>query len=206
MYWKKEKLSYNILIPPINKSFSDFKESEAESYFRWFIDQIKPRIEYLKNYSGVNLDYSVESLVNIWGWFLKKARIEKTPRAKIRELKRQLKNKPKEIADEILNEQSSQFSLETEYIIRDIAMYFGEVYVKNNASIAWGYHTDSKADSFANMPILVGFEDRDFTPPFRTHVEPVFMLRGVASNLFDRTYKKEDLLNFYNKLHRMVYN
>ena len=168
MYWKKEKLSYNILIPPINKSFSDFTESEAESYFRWFIDQIKPRIEYLKNYSGVNLDYSVESLVNIWGWFLKKARIEKTPRAKIRELKRQLKNKPKEIADEILNEQSSQFSLETEYIIRDIAMYFGEVYVKNNASIAWGYHTDSKADFFANMPILVGFEDRDFTPPFRT--------------------------------------
>lgn len=85
-------------------------------------------------------------------------------------------------------------------------MYFGEVYVKNNSSIAWGYHTDVKADSCANMPLLVGFEDRDFTPAFKTHFEPVFMIRAVACNIFDGDQTKEDLLLLYNKWQRMVRN
>ncbi len=86
---------------------------------------------------------------------MKIAVIEKTPKAKIKEVKDQLKNQPKEMNEDVLNEQAKQFSLETEYIIRDIAMYFGEVYVKNNTSIKWGYHTDVKLDSFANMPLLL---------------------------------------------------
>ena len=206
MYWKKEKISYNILILPIDKPFSDFTKSEAESYFKWYMGQIESRIEVLKNYSGLALDCSVSSLTVIWGWFLKNAKTERTPKKRIQELKEQLKNQPKEIAKEILNEQKIQFSLETEYIIRDIATYFGEVFVKNNTSISWGYHTDTKLDSFANMPILIGFEDRDFTPPIKTHFDPVFMVQGIASNVFYKDSKKNDLLDLYNKLQRMVYN
>ena len=206
MYWHKKKLDYNILIPPLNKPFRKFTQKEAENYFIWHKSQLKPRIEYLQNYACVDLNYSVDSLNNIWDWFIKIAEIEKTPKIKIKELKNQLKNQPKEIIEDVLNEQSKQFSLETEYIIRDIAMYFGEVYVRNNASITWGYHTDVKLDSFANMPLLVGFEDRDFKPPFKTHFEPVFMVRGVACNLFDGDQTKEDLSELYNKWQRMVYN
>ena len=85
------------------------------------------------------MDYSVNSLVDIWGWFLKIAETEKASKSKTEEVRNRLKSQPKEIIEDVLNEQSRQFSLETEYIIRDIAMYFGEVYVKNNSSIAWGY-------------------------------------------------------------------
>lgn len=85
-------------------------------------------------------------------------------------------------------------------------MYFGEVYVKNNSSITWGYHTDVKLDSFANMPLLVEFEDNDFTPPFKVHFDLVFMIRGVACNLFEGEQTKEDLLVLYNKWQRMVHN
>ena len=206
MYSCKKKLDYDILIPPFDKPFKEFTPEEAESCFLWYKGQLKPRIDYLRNYSGVELDYSVNSLVKIWSWFLKIAVIEKTPKAKVEEVRKQLKDQPKEITERILNERSRQFSLETEYIIRDIAMYFGEVYVKNNPSISWGYHTDIKADSFANMPLLTGFEDRDFTPPFKAHFEPVFMVHGVACNLFDKDWANEDLLLLYNKWQRMVYN
>lgn len=206
MYWQKKKLNYDILVPPLNKPFKNFTQKEAENYFTWYKSQLIPRIEYLQKYSGVDLNYSVDSLNNIWEWFLEIAEIEKTPKVKIKEVRDRLKNHPKEIIEDILDEQSKQFSLETEYIIRDIAMYFGEVYVRNNSSITWGYHTDTKVDSFANMPLLVGFEDRDFVPPFKAHFEPVFMIHGVACNLFDGDQSKEDLLVLYNKWQRMVYN
>lgn len=206
MYWYRQKISYDILIPPLKKPFEKFTPKEAEDYFIWHKNQLKNRIEYLQNFSGVNLNYSINSLNDIWNWFLKNAKIEKTPAIKIKELKSQLKNQPREIVNDILSEQSKQFSLETEYIMRDIAMYFGELYIRNNPSISWGFHTDVKVDSFANMPLLIGFEDRDFTPPFKVHFEPVFMIRGLACNLFDGEQKKEDLLDLYNKWQRMVFN
>lgn len=206
MYWQKKRLSYDILIPPIQKPFEEFNLSETETYFKWYISQICNRIKYLQNYSDITLNYSVDSLVDIWGWFLRTAEIEKTSKSKMNEVRRQLKGQPKEIAEVVLKEQSEQFTLETEYIIRDIAMYFGEVYIKNNSAISWGYHTDVKADSFANMPLLVGFEDRDFDPPFKANFEPVEMLHIQACNIFDNSQSDKDLLNLYNTWKRMVYN
>ena len=76
-------------------------------------NQLNPRIEYLRKYSGVDLDYSVNSLVDIWGWFLKIAETEKAPKAKTEEIRNRLKSLPKEIIEDVLNEQSRQFSLET---------------------------------------------------------------------------------------------
>lgn len=206
MYWNNKRLSYDILIPPIKKTFEEFNSSEAETYFKWHISQLCNRIKYLQEYSNIALNYSVDSLGDIWGWFLTVAEIEKTPKVKMNEIRRQLKGQPKEIAEAVLKEQSRQFTLETEYIMRDIAMYFGEVYVKNNSSISWGWHTDIKTDSFANMPLLVGFEDRDFEPPFKVNFEPVEMLHIQACNIFDNSQDDKDLLNLYNTWQRMVFN
>lgn len=206
MYFRKKKLDYDIFIPPYNKEFNKMTKDEANEYFEWYKDNINNRITYLQSYSNLKLDYSVESLVDIWGWFLKNAEIEKTPFIRLMELRKQLKGQPKEIKKDIINEQKYQLSLQTEYIIRDIAMYFGEVYIKNNNSIYWGYHTNIHADSFANMPVLMGFEDRDFTPPFKAYFELNFEIRNVAYNIFDGDQKDTDLLDAYNRWKRMVYN
>ena len=180
MYWKKEKLHYEVLIPPIIKPFELLNGAEAKEYFNWYIEHIPERVNYLQTYSKVELDYSMNSLIEIWKWFLKNASIEKTPQKRMKSLMEELKNSPREIAKGIIEENKRQFSLETEYIIRDIAMYFGEVCVKNHNSIYWGYHTDIKKDSFANKPILMGFEDRDAD--------------------------KKDLLIMYQKWERMIHD
>lgn len=206
MFWKKKKLEYDILIPPLEKAFEKFSLEEAEAYFVWYLDKIDSRVKYLEKFSSVSLDYSVNSLNNLWGWFLKNAEIEKTPEIQLKELRKQLKGQPKEIIDDIIDEQSVQFSLQTEYIIRDIAMYFDEVCIKNNSAISWGYHTNIKEDSFANMPVLMGFEDRDFNPPFNAYFELNFIIRGLASNIFDGDQKRSDLVDMYKKWQRMVYN
>ena len=206
MFWRKTELEYHILIPPIDKSFECFTEQEAQAYFDWFINAIDHRVEYLKQVSSIDLNYSVKSLTDIWGWFLSHAEIEKAPSIKKSELKKQLKSFPREIRNAILDEQREQFTLQTEYILRDIAMYFGEVYIRNNPSIHWGFHTDINQDSFANMPVLMGFEDRDFSPPFKAYFELNFILRGLACNVFDGDQKKTDLLDMYKIWQRMVFD
>ena len=206
MFWRKKKLEYDILVPPLQKSFEKMSPKEADEYFEWYIAKIDSRVKYLEKFSSVTLDYSVKSLNNIWGWFLKNAEVEKTPEIQLKELRKQLKGQPKEIIDDIIDEQSVQFSLQTEYIIRDISMYFGEVCIKNNSAISWGYHTNIKEDSFANMPVLMGFEDRDFNPPFNAYFELNFIIRGLASNIFDGDQKRSDLVDMYKKWQRMVYN
>ena len=206
MYWRRKKLNYDILVPPFYKPFEKFNSKEAEIYFKWYISQLKNRIDYLEGYSDTSLNYSVNSLVDIWEWFLNIAEIEKTPKIKRAEIIKQLKGQPKEIAEAVLKDQSKQFSLKTEYILRDIAMYFGEVYVKNNSSISWGYHTDVKLNSFANMPLLVGFEDRDYKPPFKASLEPVRMLHIQACNIFDGSQSNDDLYNLYKTWQKMVFN
>lgn len=206
MYWKRKKLNYDILIPPIQKPFEQFNLNDTKVYFKWYMSQISCRIKYLQNYSNIDLNYKINSLIDIWKWFLSVAQIEKTPKIKMDEIKVQLKFQPKEITDAVLNEQSKQFTLETEYIIRDIAMYFGELYVKNNPSIYWGYETDVKNNSFANMPVLMGFEDRDFNPPFRVSFEPIEMIHIQACNIFDNSQNDEDILNLYNTWQKMVFN
>jgi len=206
MYWQEKKLDYDILIPPLDKPFKKLTKKQAEKYFIWYKSQLTPRVEYLQSYSGVVLDYSVDSLIDIWDWFLSIAETEETPQVRLDELREELKHLPPDLLETALKEHSRQLSLQTEYIVRDIAMYFGEVYVKNNSAITWGYHTNKRLDSFYNRPLLVGFEDWDYTPPFQAHWDPLFWVRKEACSILYGDQRKDDLLLMYNKWQRMVYN
>lgn len=204
MYWRKKRLTYDLLIPPLKKPFEEFSKEEAQNYFDWYIGKIPERINYLRTYSGLQLDLSPESLITIWAWFLKNAKIEKAPKIRLYELKRQLKRVPADIANTVITENTHQLSLQAEYMVRDIAMYFGEVCVVNNEPIYWGYHTDTKKDSFANRPILRGFLDKDFSPPYKAEFDAEFWVRCAASSLLDGDISENELKVLYDKWQRMV--
>ena len=204
MFWRQKELKYDILIPPIDKPFENFSAKEANDYFHWYVDKIMERNVYLSLFSGLELDYSLSSLIDIWGWFLKYAEIEKTPSSKLNFIKKQLSNSP--FLHDVLVESKVQFSLETEYIMKDIAMYYGEVFVRNHKNIEWGYFTDTAKDSFANMPVLMGFEDRDYEPPFQSSVDPNGTIESCALNILDHTQNKMDLMKAYEKKLRMVHD
>ena len=199
------KNNYNILIPPLSKPFEEFNPDEAKKYFDWHMSQLIARRNYLQEYSHINLDYSLSSLIDIWKWFIKNAKVEKNSIINLFALKKELKELSNDIATEVLRENAKRFTLVTEYIIRDIAMYFGEVCVKNNRSLYWGFYTDPK-NSFSNMPVLMGFEDRDFDPPFKASFDPVFIVRGAAFDILDGTAEKEALLNMHTKWQRLIHN
>lgn len=199
MYWRRDKLDYDILIFPHGNSIKKLTPKQMDKFFHWYIEQIPQRVAYLENYSGVRLDYSLESLVPIWHWFLEHAKIEETPKFSLwKELKKNIV--PREIAREIQSE--SEYSLQTKCIMIDITMYFGEVGVRNYDSIYWGYDTSKR--TIYNRPLIMGFVDRDYPPPNTVSFDPARMVRDCAERLIIGDANKNDLLDLYRLWERMT--
>lgn len=195
---------YIPLLIPINKPFEKLSKTEAKTYFDWFISHVDERSEYIRQKvsEGLNmpigaLDFSIESLIFIWRWFLKIAELKRTPKAVLKDIRKELKanGEPKEIIEDIVREHSVELSVFSRYVIRDIGMYVGKMFVTNFQTLRWDYHTDTKKDSFANMPQIFGFVNLNYNPPFEEQFEPILRIEMEASNLFDNSQNENDLYN-----------
>lgn len=176
--------NYNPLIIPINKPFSKLNEEEAEEYFAWFISHVDERSDYLRKKVSESLnlpiellDFSMESLIFIWRWFLKVAEINKTPKYLLHNIRKELKadGHTKEFIKDTVRQHSLELNVFSRYVIRDIGMYVGKMFVTNFPALRWDYHTDTNKDSFANMPQIFGFVDAEYSPPFEPQFEPIFL-------------------------------
>lgn len=179
--WKKKKLTYDICVPPISKPHDAFDSDETYDYFQWYINIIPERIDYLIKVCAKDLkieenkiDFSAESLLLIWKWFLNIAKTEKNENGHL-------------IMD-----------LQTEYICRDIGMYFGEMFNTNFDSIYWSYYEAPRTDVFVNKPLLKGFKDNCVSPPFDAVFEPIHMVRVQACKILKNRQNVDDLLKIYN--------
>lgn len=192
MSWFLGKITYDILIPPLEKSIFQLTEREAADYYEWFIQNIPERIEYLSDRCTSDLsirsnrmDLSPESLLLLWKWFRRKAETETIVRKIETPAGGQTKRKER------------QLTLQTKYILRDIGMYLGETFVENHEGIHWTYYTEPKGDFFVNHPVLMGFVDRTCDPPFEMYFEPIHMAGVQASKILTRESTDLDLLKLY---------
>lgn len=195
---------YIPLIIPVDKPFEELSKAEAKAYFDWFISHVDERSEYIKQKvsEGLNmpigsLDFSIESLIFIWRWFLKIAELKRIPKTVLNDIRKELKanGEPKEFIEDMVREHSVELSAFSRYVIRDIGMYVGKMFVTNFRTLRWDYHTDTKKDSFANMPQIFGFVDTTYNPPFEEQFEPIHYTEMQASNLFDNSQNESDLYN-----------
>jgi hypothetical protein len=139
----------------------------------------------------------MDSLHPIWRWFLQIAEVSKTPKSVLKEIRRELKanGEQEEFIKDMLREHATELSIFSRYVIRDIGMYVGKMFVINYTTLRWGYHSDVEKDSFANMPQISGFVILDYGKPFYDMFEPIHMLEVQAANLFDGTANENDLYN-----------
>lgn len=198
MFWKKAKKAYSILPPPIHKPIRSLNKNEAQAYFEWYIGKLEERIEYLQSVSGVTLDYSPESLIPIWGWFLKNAEIEKTPEIRMNDLRNQIKSHNHLFAQSIIAGSQHQLTMETEYMLQDIAKYFGQVFAKNYDSVRWGYYTAPKTDAFVNCPLIMGFPNQIFPQKPGAPLAPDHIVHIQATKLLRSKAAKNDLFDIYS--------
>ena len=197
MRWCYKKLNYDILVPQLDKSIFQLNEKEAAAYFDWFAESIPKRVAYVSKICATELgipeekiDCSPESLLLLWKWFRRRA---KTEPVKCTEEEKRSKKFPKNIWNN-----KRQLTLETEYILRDIGMYLGETFRKNNPNIYWTYYTKPRRDFFVNHPLLKGFVDMTSGKPFEASFEPIHMAGVQAVKIMKKTSKDGDLLNIYN--------
>ena len=99
------------------------------------------------------LDNTPESLIGLWEWF--EPQIELCPKTEI-ELDDEIKRFPERLRYHVL-ENPNKLSEKTVMIAWDIAAYLGEVVIKNNAQIRWGYLSTPKKLHGVNRPRLLGF-------------------------------------------------
>lgn len=161
----------------------NFTKKEAEQYFRWYLEQREERIEYLQNSvyqerEDISFDFTPESLIKIWEWYEGKIIVElRSPE----EIAKERAEEPEWMQASIAEE---QLSLKTWDITKDIAIYFAEVMVRNNApKIYWGYYTKPRNLVSVNMPVLLGFK--------RGALDP----RAIVENCTRHSIDKSD----YNK-------
>lgn len=145
---------------PIEKGdFLTFTKKEAETYFNWYVEHIDERIEYLMEYirsqgESIKLDFSVNSLVEIWNWYVKQIKVERYTQDELEEM---AKEYPEWIREEIMSD-DRKLSYETLAICGDVAIYFAEVIRRHNENdISWGFFTRPKNMYSVNEPVLLGF-------------------------------------------------
>ena len=207
MYWlKRMKLTkdvkYDMPIPPTGLDFFSMTARQGKEHFEWFMDRIPERMDYLTarcakdlDLSVSELDYSAESLILIWRWFLKTARMEKTPKEEIEKMKEGAKI----FGESFINR--TQFTATTEYIIRDIGMYVGQCFVLNYPQLYWSY--EKKGRSRVHVSVTV---NQPFVGGFRVHYKGIegderfaviHMVHVQAANFYDQTQKETDLYKIY---------
>lgn len=204
MVWNSNISQYIVLPFPIDRPFCELTHDETEAFFQWFLSHIPERISYLSSFImrtkfgfHSKLDLSPISLIPLWKWFLSSAIIEQIEK-KPQDNCAMANDAGKELFPDYISSRSDKkLSLKTEYILNDIGMYLGQVFVKNNQDIKWTYYETPKADFFVNMPVLSGFEDGRFTPPFKMYFEPIHMASVQAAKLLKHEEAEDHLYVLY---------
>ena len=156
---KFELSNYEILPPPYPLEYDNWSEEQAQDYLKWFVSKIPERVDYVcwryrkDNIFSSKLDPDdPESLLQIWRWFL--------PRAKIEQM-------PKEVAEAHLAafshlggswRDTRQLSTCTEYVTRDIGMLMGHIFTTNfSQQLYWTTEKGVKHYIWRWHPVLKGF-------------------------------------------------
>lgn len=196
----KRDIRYDILVPPLGLDFYNMTPKQAKENYEWFISKIPERMEYLRkrcaddlNISIEKLDFSPESLILVWRWFLKTARIEKTPK----EALERMKEGAKLFGESFINRE--QFTVVTQFIMRDIGMYLGQAYALNYPQLYWHYYTKPKNEVNAKQPVIAGFYFKDSFTEGDATINPVAFAEGAAGSIFDGIQKETDLYDLFMK-------
>ncbi len=151
---------YTWMAPPFEmKPFNEMNKKEAQQYFEWYTGEIPERIKILDELTEdwVTLDYTKESLIDLFSWYLKVITIREMSEEEIGAELEQYSQYPKHIYDDMKQELlENPVDLEKiDYAIAmDIAIYYGETIRKNYPQVKWTYFTKPKSYVYLNEPLL----------------------------------------------------
>jgi hypothetical protein len=135
----------------------------AKDYFTWFVGNIPDEMISLIEMVGslINLDYSPESLGPLEEWFISERSYIELTDDQIRE---DNANAPDFILQEMLVKRFAP-TVASYDLGAKIAIYFGEVFIRNDPDFYWDYIKRPKSDACFNKPVICGFSPPDTKYP-----------------------------------------
>lgn len=185
---------YEALVPPFALEYDTWSPEKAEEYLIWYKAHIPERVKYLSQKAAVQITeerIAPDTLKDIWAWFFRNAEIEKVPQ-KEHEKQRAFFAR---FGSRFFAE--TRYSVRSEYILRDIAMYLSAVFTTNNPTIHWDIIRKPKRHVNYHQPVLKGFLDTRHGKPFESFFQPDQMVSVQAVRFREGTGAPEDLLNLY---------
>lgn len=184
-------MDYILMTPPfIIGEFRKLSRIEAKQHFDWYVKQIPSRLSLLQDYYtescsiGNHLDFSEQSLVNIWNWFIENVEIIEKLNSEIEE--------EKAIIPNWMHETITQTKIATKWksIAHDIGLYFATSLIKGSNSLKWDIIYTPKNFISVNKPIVSGFNSKLI-------LDPAIIISNLSNECIDNSAVKEDLLNTY---------
>ncbi len=189
---------YDILVSPYGYDYYNMTVKQAADNFAWFLSVIPQRMNYFRtrcasdlNISLNNLDYSAESMIIIWKWFLSTAQMEKTPR----EILEKMKERASVFGNSYINEE--QFTVASQFMMKDIGMYIGQSYILNYPQLHWSFYTKPRNEINAKQPVIEGFFFHDDNTQGAISLNPLSLAEGAAQKIYSKTQSETDVYDYY---------
>lgn len=176
---------FRIDMPPvIGKTFENMTTKEAISFYEWHMKFLDARIHNMCTELRFDGNFEPESLIELWELV-------------IEEFKHI--NSKKTLLDMLFNKSKEDGHFQT--IVSCAGLYLAETFRKNNPSLYWTCLLKGPSNLLGkNMPVLMGFVDYSFDPPFHTYFEPQHMIEVQASSIiYYHDATNDQLYNLYLK-------
>lgn len=142
--------------------YDNFTPKEGREFFKWYIEHIPERVDYLKEYVQKSqdnpMDYSLESLYLLDDWFVGQIEYEYKSEEEIREycMRNYLTEDLLSLSDRV------RWTDRTYALMYDIARYYGEVMVRNINGMRWGVKTTAPKYVYKNKPVIFNDNSKYF--------------------------------------------
>jgi len=206
-------VEYELLAPPFGLGYNSMTDVQAKENFEWFVSKIPERVEYLRNRCAQDLKVSVdrlnftpESLILIWQWFLKATKVERSKEYYVNESGQKVEKHWSSVRKVLGLTKDNELYIATRLIIYDIAMYLGEVFKAAYPNdIKWGYYTKPRIDIDARKPLLYGFYEEI---KHRNCSRPIPLLEEVEKKVYlphGEVNRETDLYAIFEKKKKDIF-
>jgi len=188
---------YGISSPPHGIEFDKMTRTQALNTFRWCMAKMPAMTDWLREQVhtdlklGAVMNFTPQSLLVLWTWFLSTARIEMMPFDDYIAL-----NAEDETPDPKL---TLGFTYETRLIQLFVAMYLGRCFTAASPGLSWDCTISVTSDTVYGQPKLNGFVIDNNCKKSPASFAPYHMVGIQLSRLIHGTASDTDLFSVFKK-------
>ena len=186
---------YSLIKTPLftTKEFFSLSKEEVKEYFKWFISIKNERLQILEKsvqeiYPEWKLDYTKNSLVDLYLWFKTKVAYRKMTDWEKMEIKKQISQTP--LLTDVISLPELTLSDEAVSICFDVGVYLGDTLIHQNSEIKWVTKLNSAKYIYYGQPLIAKSMSK-------VPLNPRAAIEGIANRILDKDSEEFTFLKLF---------